>query len=47
MFELFTRDNPFSSARARRELGWSPTFPPEEGIPEAFAWWRDRRADSY
>lgn len=37
--DWFTRDNPFSSERARRELGWSPTVRPEDGIPEAFRWW--------
>ena len=35
----FTRDNPFSSERARRELGWSPSVRPEDGIPDAFHWW--------
>ena len=35
----FTRDNPFSSERARRELGWSPPVRPEDGIPDAFHWW--------
>lgn len=33
-------DNPFTSERARRELGWSPTVRPEQGIPEAFRWWK-------
>ncbi|HEU5185305.1 MAG TPA: NAD-dependent epimerase/dehydratase family protein [Gemmatimonadaceae bacterium] len=36
-----SRDNPFSSERARRELGWSPPVRPEVGIPEAFRWWAD------
>ncbi|HET7373640.1 MAG TPA: NAD-dependent epimerase/dehydratase family protein [Gemmatimonadaceae bacterium] len=35
----FARDNPFSSERARRELGWSPSVRPEDGIPDAFRWW--------
>lgn len=35
----FARDNPFSSDRARRELGWAPAMRPEEGIPDAFRWW--------
>jgi nucleoside-diphosphate-sugar epimerase len=39
----FSRDNPFTSERARRELGWSPTMRPEVGIPEAFAWWKEHR----
>lgn len=37
-----TRDNPFTSERARRELGWSPAVRPEQGVPEAFRWWRER-----
>ena len=38
--DLLTRDNPFTSDRARRELGWSPAVRPEQGIPEAFRWWQ-------
>jgi nucleoside-diphosphate-sugar epimerase len=41
--DTFSRDNPFTSERARRELGWSPTMRPEVGIPQAFAWWREHR----
>jgi nucleoside-diphosphate-sugar epimerase len=41
--DTFSRDNPFTSERARRELGWSPTMRPEVGIPEAFAWWKENR----
>lgn len=37
--DWFTRDNPFSSERARRELGWSPSVRPEDGVPDAFHWW--------
>lgn len=37
--DWFARDNPFSSERARRELGWSPSVRPEDGIPDAFHWW--------
>ena len=40
----FSRDNPFTSERARRELGWSPAVRPEVGIPDAFAWWKEHRA---
>lgn len=36
---LLTQDNPFSSERARREIGWTPTVDPERGVPEAFDWW--------
>jgi nucleoside-diphosphate-sugar epimerase len=41
--DFLTRNNPFSSERARRELGWSPPMPPEDGIPEAFRWWKEHR----
>jgi nucleoside-diphosphate-sugar epimerase len=37
--DFLSRDNPFSSDRARRELGWAPPVRPEEGIPDAFRWW--------
>ena len=37
--DFLTRDNPFSSDRARTELGWSPSVRPEKGIPDAFRWW--------
>jgi nucleoside-diphosphate-sugar epimerase len=40
----FSRDNPFTSERARRELGWSPHVRPEVGIPDAFAWWQEHHA---
>jgi nucleoside-diphosphate-sugar epimerase len=36
-----TRDNPFTSERARAELGWAPSVRPEAGVPEAFRWWRE------
>jgi len=35
---MITEDNPFTSDRARRELGWSPVVHPDDGIPEAFRW---------
>ena len=35
-----SRDNPFSSDLARRELGWSPVIAPTHGIPDAFRWWK-------
>lgn len=41
--DFITRDNPFSSTRARRELGWSPTVTPDVGIPDAFRWWAAHR----
>jgi nucleoside-diphosphate-sugar epimerase len=41
--DFLVRDNPFSSARARRELGWSPPVKPEVGIPDAFRWSKEHR----
>jgi nucleoside-diphosphate-sugar epimerase len=38
---MISRDNPFDSSRARRELGWVPRVRPAEGIPDAFRWWRE------
>jgi nucleoside-diphosphate-sugar epimerase len=38
--DFVSRDNPFTSDRARYELGWSPTMRPSEGVPSAFRWWR-------
>jgi len=38
--DMLTRGNPFSSERARIELGWAPAVRPEVGIPEAFRWWQ-------
>jgi nucleoside-diphosphate-sugar epimerase len=37
--DFLTRDNPFSSELAKRELGWTPTVAPDVGIPDAFRWW--------
>jgi nucleoside-diphosphate-sugar epimerase len=42
--DFVSRDNPFSSERARRELGWSPPVRPEAGMPEAFRWWKEHRS---
>jgi 2-alkyl-3-oxoalkanoate reductase len=39
-----SRDNPFSSDKAKRELGWAPPMRPEIGVPEAFRWWAEQRA---
>ncbi len=41
MLDMLTRNNPFTSKRARRELGWSPAIGPAQGLPEAFRWWRE------
>jgi 2-alkyl-3-oxoalkanoate reductase len=37
--DFISRDNPFTSERARRELGWDPPVRHEDGVPEAFQWW--------
>ncbi len=37
--DFLTRNNPFSSERARRELGWNPPVHPSQGVPDAFRWW--------
>ncbi len=37
--DFLGRDNPFTSERARLELGWNPRVRPEVGVPEAFRWW--------
>jgi nucleoside-diphosphate-sugar epimerase len=39
---FMSRDNPFTSERARQELGWNPSVRPEIGIPEAFRWWKEK-----
>lgn len=41
--DFITRDNPFSSDRARAELGWTPFVRHEQGVPAAFRWWRQHR----
>ena len=41
--DFLTRDNPFSSDRARRELGWNPPVRPEVGVPDAFRWYAAHR----
>jgi nucleoside-diphosphate-sugar epimerase len=43
---MITEDNPFTSDRARRELGWSPSVEPDRGVPEAFQWWLTNRRSS-
>ncbi len=42
--DFLSRDNPFTSERARVELGWTPTVRPEVGVADAFAWAAVRRA---
>ena len=41
--DFMARDNPFTSERARRELGWDPPVRPDVGIPDAFRWWVTHR----
>ena len=41
--DFISQDNPFSSERARKELGWRPSVRPESGVPDAFRWWKDSR----
>jgi nucleoside-diphosphate-sugar epimerase len=41
--DFLTRDNPFDSSRARRNLGWDPPVRPEEGVLDAFRWWAAQR----
>lgn len=41
--DFLMRDNPFSSERARIELGWTPSLRPETAIPDAFRWWKANR----
>ncbi len=44
--KMLTRDNPFTSHRARSELGWSPSIPPDVGLTEAFRFWKAARSSS-
>jgi len=37
--DFISEDNPFSSDRAKRELGWAPTVRHDYGVPDAFRWW--------
>ena len=37
--DFLARNNPFTSERARRELGWDPRVRPETGVRDAFSWW--------
>jgi nucleoside-diphosphate-sugar epimerase len=41
--DFISRGNPFTSERARRELGWDPPVRPEAGVVEAFRWWTAHR----
>ncbi|MEO6527005.1 MAG: NAD-dependent epimerase/dehydratase family protein [Gemmatimonadaceae bacterium] len=37
--DFLARDNPFSSERARSELGWDPSVHPDQGVVDSFRWW--------
>lgn len=39
--DFIAEDNPFTSDRARHELGWNPSVHPEQGVPDAFRWWAE------
>jgi nucleoside-diphosphate-sugar epimerase len=41
--DFLSRDNPFTSDLARRELGWHPPLGAEEGVVDAFRWWKEQR----
>lgn len=41
--DFISEDNPFSSERAKRDLGWTPSVRPETGIPDAFRWWLEQQ----
>ena len=41
--DFLSRDNPFTSERARHELGWDPPIRPREGVEGAFRWYADMR----
>lgn len=43
---MLTKDNPFTSDRARNELGWSPSIVPDIGLTEAFRFWKSARSSS-
>lgn len=43
LLQMLTRDNPFTSERARRELAWAPRVRPAEGLADAFSWWKRSR----
>jgi nucleoside-diphosphate-sugar epimerase len=40
---FMSRDNPFTSERAKTELGWNPSVRPEVGVPAAFKWWMENK----
>ncbi len=45
--DMLTKDNPFTSDRARSELGWCPSIMPDVGLAEAFRFWKSARSSSH
>jgi 2-alkyl-3-oxoalkanoate reductase len=43
--DFLAESNPFSSERARAELGWKPSVRPQVGVPDAFRWWKETREE--
>lgn len=41
--EYLSSDNPYSSDRARRELGWLPAIPPEKAIRRSVRWFDEQQ----
>lgn len=44
--DFLTRDNPFTSDLARRELDWNPSVHPEQGVVDAFRWYAESRREA-
>ncbi len=42
---FLSRENPFSSEKAERELGWRPTTSPHEALARTVRWFRSEGAD--
>ena len=42
--DFLGRNNPFSSERAREEMGWDPQVRPADSVPDAFAWTAAQRS---
>lgn len=42
-FRGLVRDNPYTSDRARRELGWKATVDPRAELERSFRWWAQAR----
>jgi nucleoside-diphosphate-sugar epimerase len=44
--DMATMDNPFTSGRARLELGWQPHVTAHDGLVESFRWWREHARET-